>query len=205
MSGVLAVIQARLGSSRFPRKALADLCGKPVIARVVDAVSQVRGLDGVCVVTPFRDVRAIAEVVDVPVLGWEDLDDNDVLGRYARVAEKAVRSGTDALMRVTGDCPLFDPGIAENVLRLFKRSGCVYASNLAEGYVDGTDCEVFTVEAACVAGRCAVDSSDREHVTPWMRREYQMATLLPDRPSILKTSIDTEEDLERVRGLWVMR
>jgi spore coat polysaccharide biosynthesis protein SpsF len=201
---VLAIVQARLGSTRFPRKALADLGGRPLIAHVVDRVRQVRGVADVVLAVPPLDFDVFADTaVDVPMWGRvvaPDIDDEgDVLSRFVSVA--AMYPQHDTILRATGDCPLFDPHEAERVLALYQSiHGCEYAWNVAPGYVDGEDCEVFSRAALLQAHWHAVGEGDREHVTPWIRRHYPVATAMPlsDRRH-LKTSVDTPEDLERVR------
>lgn len=191
---VMAVVQCRLGSSRFPQKALADLCGLRLIDHVVDRVLAIRGIDDVVLAVPEGDgwMHPLAtEAIGVP--------NGDVLGRFALVS--AQHPEHDTLLRVTGDCPLFDPREAERVLALYRSiPDCQYAWNVAPGYVDGEDCEVFSRAALLNAHWYATEASDREHVTPFMRRSLGAATAMPlsDR-RWLKTSIDTPADLERVR------
>jgi spore coat polysaccharide biosynthesis protein SpsF len=209
---VLAIIQARLGSHRFPRKALADLGGKPLLTHVVNRVCRVRGVDDVVLAVPAGDVSrlacAVAEQYRVePLFDYvgarihgPDVPEDDVLLRFVAVA--AMYPQHDTILRATGDCPLFNPCEAERVLALYRSTGCDYAWNVATGYVDGEDCEVFSRKALLEAHWHATDAADREHVTPWIRRNYSIATAMPlsDRRH-LKTSVDTISDLERVRLL----
>jgi spore coat polysaccharide biosynthesis protein SpsF (cytidylyltransferase family) len=197
----LAIIQARLGSSRFPRKALALLHGKTVIEHVADRVLKTRGLRYVVLACPPADALTFRELFPFMVCS-PDVPESDVLARYAQVA--SAYAGVDTILRVTGDCPLWNPRIAEDVLKLyFSSPGVEYAgSTTADGGVDGEDCEVFGVKALKLASERATDLYDREHVTPWIRRHVKRAERLPEK-SGAKTSIDTMEDLERVRALMV--
>jgi spore coat polysaccharide biosynthesis protein SpsF (cytidylyltransferase family) len=195
----ICVIQARLGSTRFFRKALADLAGKPVIQHVVDRAKQIDGVGEVVVAWPAIDFGHVPHlgVAQCFVAGREV----DVLGRYARVVERYPEA--EVIVRITGDCPLLDPAIAEEVIALLDSDrDAEYASNIAPGYVDGEDVEVFSRAALEWAAREATDLYDREHVTPWIRRHCKTATLLPATSNAKpKTSIDTPEDLERVRAM----
>lgn len=201
----IAIIQARLGSTRLPGKALADIHGRPMLRHVIDRVRQIGGVDHIVVATPFvSDTNALGKAVSgVDYWTGVDLRAVDVLGRFAKCA-KAYQA--DAVLRVTGDCPMLNPRIAEQVLALYHSTkGCEYASNVTPGYVDGEDVEVFSAEALAWAHREAKDPFDREHVTPWVKRHVKKAILQPRDPRYgVKTSVDTIEDLERVRALMAV-
>lgn len=195
----VAIIQARLGSRRLPRKSLALINGRELVLHVVDRVVTMRGLDAVVVAIPDHDdeLRAVLEREAVPVVLGPELD---VLARFAKAAR---HTQATTIVRVTADCPLWCPVIGAQVLRLYQATrDCVYAWNVAEGYVDGTDTEVFSAAALAMADDAATDPDDREHVTPYIRRHaLVLATLAPLGSDALKTSVDTVEDLERVRAL----
>lgn len=200
----LGIIQARLGSFRFPRKALADLQGKPLIQHVVDRALRIRGLDHLVLACPDHDAVAFGEALtdSIRVLGFSCPDD-DVLQRFALTLDRYPNS--DTVMRLTGDCPMLEPRICEQVLGVYqmkrRAEGVEYVWNCAPGYVDGEDCEVFSASALKWAARSAAPF-DREHVTPWIRRNCKTFTLMPESDrGYLKTSVDTIEDLERVRRL----
>jgi spore coat polysaccharide biosynthesis protein SpsF (cytidylyltransferase family) len=96
---------------------------------------------------------------------------------------------------------LLNPAEAERVLVAYQRSGLAYAWNVAPGYVDGDDCEVFSRQALLDAHWNATGPRHREHVTPWIRENRAVTTVHPKIQRNLKTSIDTPEELERVREL----
>lgn len=192
----LCIIQARLGSTRLPGKALMDLGGSALIDHVIERVLAIPSIDHMVLAVPETD--AGLHVWATPVHG---VAAEDVLGRFARVAEGW--PDHDVIMRVSGDCPLLDPMECERVLQHYLANPSLdYVWNVSPGYVDGEDCEVFSAAMLQRAHREATDPADREHVTPWMRRHGKTATLPPlsDRRH-LKTSVDTLEDLERVREM----
>jgi spore coat polysaccharide biosynthesis protein SpsF (cytidylyltransferase family) len=200
----LAIIQARLSSTRLPRKALMSIGGKPMIRHVVDRVCQIEGVDTVVVAVPNgADAAAIYDAV-VPQAGVflsVGTKEDDVLGRYERCAQSY--PGHDVILRATGDCPLLDPVVGGYVLKAYAASGISdYVSNITAGYRDGEDVEVFSVAALLRAAKKATDPYDREHVTPYIRRHGVISVVMPteDR-SAIKTSVDTLEDLERVRAM----
>jgi glutamate-1-semialdehyde 2,1-aminomutase len=200
----LCIIQARLGSTRLPNKALADIHGKPMLWHVVQRAGQIVGVtDWVVAVPSPADAEALASAA-APVSVWSrhDIPEDDVLKRFARVTDLVQ---PDVVMRLTGDCPMLSPRVAREVLDLYHSiRGCEYASNVTPGYIDGEDVEVFSASALAWANRSASTPYDREHVTSWLRRNVKTATLWPrDVRYGVKTSVDTLEDLERVRALMV--
>jgi len=168
----VAIIQARLGSSRLPAKTLLPLpTGRTVIEEVVFRARQIVGLDQVVVASPVGDellARHIPGDIQV-VWGSED----DVLQRYTQAAREA---DATHIMRITADCPVLNAEVASQVLELYlegMNSGSCYAANCwpERTYPQGWDIEVFTRGWLELANATANSASDREHVTPWIQRE----------------------------------
>lgn len=187
-----------------------DVGGVPMIQRVVDRVREIRGLYAIAIATVPADREEInaalrqygpSETPDY-MHAYADIDESDVLGRFARVASEYP---CDVIMRVTGDCPLLDPVIAGWVLEAFERvASSDYVSNVTRGYVDGEDVEVFSRKALMRASVMARDGADREHVTPYILRTSRCSVLMPTKDrSDIKTSVDTLEDLQRVRAMVI--
>ena len=200
---VIAIIQARLGSERFPRKMLADLCGRPVIRHVVDRALQIHGVDRVIVATPsWADMLAIGAVLPEDErlsVFCAAVEENDVLGRFVAALESYPEC--DTVMRLTGDTPLLQPNVCERVLALEDGTEYCWTDTHSGEWPDGLDCEVFPRRLLTAAHEQATDPSHREHVTSWMREHAAVFALPPDPDYAgwLKCSIDTEEDLEVVR------
>lgn len=201
----VAIIQARMGSSRLPGKVLQDLGGLPAIAWPVRAARAVTGFDGVAVATTDQDqddaIVAWCRANDVPChRGPED----DVLARYllAARAEKA-----DIIMRLTADCPLLDPKVMDEVLMVLQLSGVEYASNIEpRTWPDGLDCEVFTREALEAAAAEAKRTDEREHVTLFIRRfrdRFSTRNVTCPIPGLKSEewTLDNPEDLEFLRAV----
>lgn len=165
----LAIIQARMGSTRLPGKVLKDIVGKPLIARVIDRTRAARGVDAVVVATTESPE-------DDALVRWIDAKGgcpsfrgpmDDVLARYYLCAQF---HEADIVVRVTADDPLKDPRIIERALQLLvDDSRLDYCSNtMRPTYPEGLDIEVFRFHALERAYREAQLPSDREHVTPYI-------------------------------------
>ena len=167
---VLAVVQARLGSTRLPGKALAEIAGRPMLAHVLARAAAVPGVDQVVLATTVKlEDDALADLARSLGIACARGSVEDVLDRFrsALLAHPA-----EVVLRVTGDCPLLDPWVCGLVLdEYFRSAGAVdYVSNVdPPTYPDGLDAEVFSSQALERAWREARLSSDREHVTTYIR------------------------------------
>jgi spore coat polysaccharide biosynthesis protein SpsF (cytidylyltransferase family) len=203
----LAIVQARLSSTRLPRKALMEIAGVPMLAHVLERVAAMRLPDVVVLALPTGDDdhelfswAGRQRTLRVGVSRPPRVAPDDVLGRFAYVAE--LYPEADAIVRITGDCPLLAPELADLVVSVYRARSEEYVTNVTAGYVDGTDVEVFSRDALLWAHERARQASDREHVTPWIRRYLAAHVVQPERDySWLKISVDTREDLARVRSI----
>ncbi|MCB2076177.1 MAG: glycosyltransferase family protein [Novosphingobium sp.] len=199
----VAILQARLSSSRLPGKVLMPLGGRPLIGFMIDRLKRASSLDALVLATSAESSDdALADAVaamGVPVVRGP-LD--DVLARFMMAADA---TDAEVVVRLTGDCPLIDPQLVDRVVAKITSGECRYASNCVPAtYPDGLDCEAFTVE---MLRRCAAEAtlpSQREHVTPWIREtlgdEIGSVTCSVDLSS-LRWTIDYEDDLMHVRSL----
>ncbi|MGD2131240.1 MAG: glycosyltransferase family protein [Maricaulaceae bacterium] len=166
----VAIVQARMGSSRLPGKILADLAGRPVMAHVLARARAIAGIDRVCCALPVTVEND--EAADTAAACGADVfrgSEHDVLSRYLGAAEV---TGATVVMRITCDCPLLDPEVSAGVLALFLKGGLDYASCIGpRTWPQGLDTEVFSIAALQEAAAKATEPADREHVTPYMRRE----------------------------------
>jgi spore coat polysaccharide biosynthesis protein SpsF len=205
---VVAIVQARMGSTRLPGKVLRELAGRPMIDHVVERALSTPGVDDVCVATSVNPLDdPLAERVErVGRAKVHRGSEEDVLSRYAGAAQGA---NAGVVVRVTADCPLLCPSVSGRVVReITQHAGhCDYASNtLARSYPRGLDTEAFTTEALLQAERSATDAWDREHVTPFIYRHPDRFTLrgvqdVEDR-SAHRWTVDTPEDFELVSRIY---
>lgn len=202
----VVAIQARMTSTRLPGKVLLPLAGAPLLQRVVERAERIAGVDQICIALPFGvDHDPIAAwAQDWPTLSLVRGPEDDVLARFGEVA---AQTGADEIVRITADCPLLEPRVAEAVMAL--RRSCrapLAATALESGYPTGMDVEVFTRTALEAALLGAHDPYEREHVTAflWRRPEEFPAVYLdrkPDRRS-LRLAVDTREDYALVSQLY---
>lgn len=188
MSYVGCIIQARLTSTRFPRKILAELEGLPVLEHVVNRCHQAKLVDKVIIAAPHSPECCLNESI---FIGSE----HDVLDRYYKCAKEY---NLDIVVRITADCPLIPPTEIDRVICELIDKGADYATN-RPAMPDGFDVEAFTMDALTQAWYMAKDSYDREHVTPWIKRNAKMKRLILDAP---KLSLDTQDDLKRI-AMWL--
>lgn len=196
MATSLVIIQARYGSTRFPGKVLEQLGTSTVLGHVIARV-QASGLPLV-VATPntSRDARVWNHARDglrVPAYMYQG-GESDVLGRYAACARQ---HHADVIVRVTADCPFVDPDIIRLVAGTVEAGLAAYASD-TPCPVDGLDVEAFTADLLMAADYHATDPADREHVTPWMRRQGSGVFVCPSGLESVepqKWSIDTAAEL----------
>lgn len=195
-SGV--IVQARAGSTRLPGKVLMDLAGRSVLAWVVERCQAIAGIEAVCCAIPAGvaddEVAAEARRLGASVFRGSELD---VLDRYHRAAEAF---GLSVVMRITSDCPLIDPALCAEVLRLHREAEVDYVcNNMPPSWPHGLDCEAMSFDWLARAAKEAEEPNDREHVTPYIRRHPRAlrANLARPGPSAYhhRWTLDTRLDL----------
>ncbi len=201
----LGVLQARMTSSRLPGKVLAPLNGEPMIVRQLQRLDRVKGMTEVVVATSV-DSSDDALVDVVTAHGWPVVRGplDDVLGRFAQVIRDY---GPDVVVRLTADCPLVSPSVADLVIERFHSGEYDYVSNtLTPSFPDGLDVEVVTAQALTWLAEQTVDPHEREHVTLGVYRRPEVFSLLnvlgSEDLSALRWTVDTTADLEFVRTIY---
>lgn len=196
----VAILQARMGSTRLPGKVLKELAGQPVLFHIIKRVEQVPGVDKIMVATTEEEIDDSIEnyVNNIGIDCFRGSSDN-VLDRFYQAAT-SVRA--DVIIRLTGDNPLVDPRVLERLLDYFAECGYVYAAT--SGYPIGLGAEVFTYEALAAAHKNADLPYEKEHVTPYMYREGQVVGRLvaPVDQSSLRFTMDTPEDYEFIQRIY---
>lgn len=201
---VVAIVQARMTSSRLPGKVLMPIAGRASILFMCRRLQRARTLDAICVATsldPSDDqLAACVEAAGLPVFrGAQD----DVLARFLGAAQS---QAADIVVRLTGDCPLIDPDLVDRVVGLLIDAELDYSSNIAPPtFPDGLDVEAITMNALRAAADEAALPSEREHVTLFLRAQPERfrsgcVTAVADL-SKLRWTVDYPDDLDLVRRL----
>ena len=201
----VAIVQARLGSSRLPGKVLQDLAGDTMLARVVARLRAARTIDDIVIATTMNesDDPVVREAARLGVHVWRGSEQN-VLARYVGAARK-YHAG--AVVRVTSDCPLLDPETVDRVVTSLRAAALDYSSNThMRSYPRGLDVEAFYLETLEKIFHLATSAAAKEHVTAYVMEKpnefaiHQVTAEADD--SDLRWTVDTAEDLELVRTLF---
>ena len=169
---IICIIQARVGSSRFPGKILKKLNRKPSILRMIDRVKLSKNIEEIWIATGVSSENDQLEKVlknsDVRVFRG---DEDDVLSRFSCIQKK---TNAKTIVRLTGDCPLIDPLIIDQVINLYIKERVDYASNtINRTFPDGLDVEVFSDKSLIEADKNAKEKFSREHVTTYIHGKYK--------------------------------
>ena len=173
----IAIIQARMGSTRLPGKVLAELCGMPMLAVLIARVRCTKGIDEIVVATTInKDDDVLVEWLSNQKIATYRGSENDVLDRFWRCASK---HAADVIIRITADDPLKDADVIGIALKEFQSIKSIdYVSNtIKPTFPEGLDIEIFSFAALERAAKEATLPSEREHVTPYIWKN-------PDRFSI---------------------
>jgi glutamate-1-semialdehyde 2,1-aminomutase len=164
---IVAIIQARMGSTRMPKKVMQKIIDTPMIKILLDRVSESKKINKIIIATTTNhDDDLLANYLKRINYDIYRGDEINVLDRYYQVAEK---ENADVIVRITGDCPLVDAELIDQVISGFFDNGADYASNREPAtYPDGLDVEVFTREVLQDAKKNAKTSYQKEHVTPYI-------------------------------------
>lgn len=191
MNNTVAVIQARMGSTRLPGKVLRRILDRPVLDHLVERLSRVAEIDSIVIATSNKEVDdQIAQFCSASSIPHSRGSENDVLDRFYQAAlELKART----VLRITGDCPLIDPDLVSQLVELYHSGNYDYCgiatgagvANMGEikRFPDGLDAEVMSMEILKTAWEEATALQHREHVTPfiWQHPDrFHLGTLFSD-------------------------
>ena len=209
MTDTLIILQARLSSSRLPGKVLKQILGKPMLERQLQRLSHIKTPHQLLIATSNEDSDlAIVKLSQQLNIDCFQGDLEDVLSRYYHAALSADKDNKiKHIVRLTGDCPLIDPNIIDEVISLYLAKQVDYCSNCDPATLpDGLDIEIFSLKALKIAYKQATLPSEREHVTPYIRNNPLLFSkvnyLYHSDFSHLRLTVDEPEDFELVTKIY---
>lgn len=204
---IVAIIQARMGSSRFPGKVLKEVNGIPLLKYQFDRVEQSIFITETVIATTVKEQDSlITEFCEQNRISFYRGSEDDVLNRYYECAREYQ---ADIVIRLTADCPLIDPGVIDDVIKIYIENDYDFVANTAppEGvtYPEGMDVEVFSLQLIERSAREAKKPSEREHVTHYFWRNPQLFSTyridLSKDFSAYRLTVDYPEDFDVIEAI----
>jgi spore coat polysaccharide biosynthesis protein SpsF len=197
---VMAIVQARLGSKRFPGKMLSDLAGKPVLQWVIERLKKAKTIHQVIVASPDKELVDLAYSLG----GWgfyDTGDPNNVLSRFIKAANWG---NAELIVRICGDCPLIDPELVDNCVNAYVDNRVDIVTNvLRRTYAKGMDVEVMHRNVLKRIMHLTEDKDFREHVSLYAYENPSLFKFHSIRDfedlSWLNVSVDTMDDLDKIK------
>jgi len=201
---VVAIVQARMGSTRLPNKVMKPIGGVPMIELLLARLSGAKQIDQIVVATSV-DKKNKPLVEHVESLGYLCVrgSENDLLERYLDAAR---RSRADVVVRITGDCPLVDPVLVDDCISRFLDTDVDYLSNTSPPtFPDGLDISVVKIDVLRCAGLDAHSRYDREHVMPFIKNSgnFVLGTIQNDIDySTMRWTVDEPADFKVICNVF---
>jgi spore coat polysaccharide biosynthesis protein SpsF len=204
---VVAIIQARMNSTRLPGKVMQQIADRTVLGHVVARVRLAKEIDEIIIATTTMEIdHTIVEEVNRLGCKVSRGSEEDVLSRYYHAA---LDVGADVVVRITSDCPLIDPNVIDAMLQWYKSNKYVVVSNAGavlsnRTYPRGLDTEIFSFEILKEAFEHAEEPYQREHVTPYLYEKYSNVYYYKNNEdySFHRWTLDTIEDLELITRIY---
>jgi spore coat polysaccharide biosynthesis protein SpsF len=200
-----AIVQARMSSTRLPGKVLKEILGQPMLSRQIERLRKATMIDKIIIATSNETsddpIAQLCQQLSIPCVRGSL---HDVLGRYYLASETYP---SQHVVRITGDCPLIDPAIVDQVIQLHVETQADYTSNcLHQSFPDGLDIEIFTQGSLIQAYKLAKKPEEREHVTPYIYNHpeqfSQQELFYPHNLSFHRWTVDQPEDFTLVNKIY---
>lgn len=204
---VIAIVQARMGSTRLPGKVLMNVEGKTILSHVVDRVKQSKKIDEVIVATTTleKDDVIIKELEKINCNYYRGSEEN-VLDRYYNAAK--LYKG-DIIIRITSDCPLIDPNVIDDMINYYLSHDYFMVSNAGlqmenRTYPRGLDTEIFSFELLEKAWLNSDKNYEKEHVTLYMYENEKNICFFKNNIDFSKyrLTVDTIEDFNLIKSIY---
>lgn len=203
----VAIIEARMTSTRLPGKILLPILEKPMLELLIERLKRSKCLDKIVVATtqnPSDDV--VEELTHRLGVGCFRGSEEDVLDRVLRASRA---SDTDVIVEITGDCPLIDPIVLDHVIQTYLEKNVDYVSNiLKRTYPRGMETQVFSTSVLEKVARLTQDPVDHEHVSlfiyehPEIFSLFNVASDLPEKYWDVRLTVDTAEDFLLIKTIY---
>lgn len=212
---VIAIIQARMNSTRLHNKALLKIGDQPMLYHVVKQTKASKFVKDIIIATTKspKDKKIINFCLKHN-LKYFCGSNNDVLDRYFKCAKKFT---CDPVIRISSDCPFIDPSIIDQIISKFRKNSCDYVANNFEkinkkwensacNFPQGMVVEICNFKTLEKAWKVAKKPSEREHVFPYVQfnaKFFKVSNLVYKKDlSFIRCTVDKKEDLKFVRELW---
>ena len=201
---ILCIVQARMGSSRLPGKVMKKINDIPMIELLLKRLEFTSNIDQIVVATTEnKEDKVLYDYLISNNYLCETGNENNVLERYVKVSKKY---NADIVVRITGDCPIIDPCIVDDVIEIFKEKNIDYYSNVfPPTFPDGLDVEVFSSSVLYDVYKRTNDKFDKEHVTPFIKNSklysienYENTTDL----SHVRWTVDESDDFDIINNIY---
>jgi len=202
---ILAILQARVSSTRLPCKVLKPILGAPMILRQIERIKRAEYIDKLILATSTdQSDDELSELCQQHGIECLRGSLNDVLDRFYQVA---VRYTPDHIVRLTGDCPLTDPQVIDEVIQTHLSGQYDYTSNTVEPtYPDGLDVEIFRLSCLERAWKEASLTSQKEHVTLFFHQHSELFNIGSVKNTVdlskLRWTVDELEDFTLVNKIY---
>jgi spore coat polysaccharide biosynthesis protein SpsF len=204
---IVATIEARMTSSRLPGKILRPILGKPTLELLIERLSRSKYIDTIVVATTVNSTDdVVEELAKKLAVGCYRGSEDDVLDRVLKAAQAYT---ADVIVEITGDCPLIDPTVIDQLIEIYLRDQYDYVSNtLRQTYPNGLDTQVFSRKTLEKVAELTQDPVDHEHVSLYIYEHPDQFTLFnldsnfPKKYGKLRLTVDTIEDFEVIRSIY---
>lgn len=203
----VAIIEARMTSTRLPGKIVLPILGKPMLELLVERLKRAKLLDQIVVATTQNTSDDGVEKLTHRIgVGCYRGSEDDVLDRVLRAAHA---NDADVIVEVTGDCPLIDPIVVDRVIQTYQTKNVDYVSNiLKRTYPRGMDIQVFSTAVLEKVARLTDDPIDHEHVSLYIYEHPEIFSLfnvesdLPEKYWDIRLTVDMEEDFKLIKAIY---
>ena len=170
---IISTIEARMGSTRLPGKVLLPVIKSTMLELLIERLKKVELIDQIIVATTISEKdKPIVDLCEKNSLKYYRGSEDDVMDRVINAANSL---SADLIVEITGDCPLIDPSIVDQLIRIYLANKVDYVSNaIIRSYPDGMDVQVFSLDTLKRSSKMTSKKLDREHVTLHIRNNPEI-------------------------------